>query len=195
MTRVVSFVVLVGVIAVIGFLFYRVISDFLLPMFLAALLVVIFRPWHRWFVDKLKGRVRVAAALTTASAVVVVLGPASLIIALTLWELTSSTTTDTGTPEIKQAAQSTLQTSLSEFRQSLENLAGRNSKGQPRWTLEKAYLRAIRYIESSLASLREAAQVGAHMKAMPMHSRSCSKHWTISDLMSRTRKTPVRWSS
>jgi predicted PurR-regulated permease PerM len=159
----VSFVVLVGVIAVIGFLFYRVISGFLLPMFLAALLVVVFQPWHRWFVVKLKGHVRVAAALTTASAVVVVLGPAALIIVLTIWELTSGAS---DTPEIKQAAQSSVQTSLSEFRKSLQSLfntpvAKRRSGEQPRLTLDKPYLPEIRYIETSLASLRLEAQVGA----------------------------------
>ena len=36
MSRMVSLGVLVGVIAIIGFLFYRVISGFLLPMFLGS---------------------------------------------------------------------------------------------------------------------------------------------------------------
>ena len=163
MSRLVSFVVLVGVIAVIGFLFYRVISGFLLPMFLAALLVVMFQPWHRWFVHKLGGRVRVAALLTTASVVVVVLGPSALIIALTVWELTSGTAS---TPEIKQAAQLRVQSSLSEFRRSLESLlntpeAKRLPEERPLLTLEKTYLPEIRYIETSLESLRHEAQVGA----------------------------------
>lgn len=161
MSRVVSFIVLVGAIAVIGFLFYRVISGFLLPMFLAALLVVIFQPWHRWFVAKFKGRVRVAAAVTTASAVVVVLGPATLIVLLTVWELTTSGTPSVdGTAEISPA-ETTLQSSLRELRESIEDLAGDDADGHPRLILEKVYLREIRYIESSLASLRHEASAGA----------------------------------
>ena len=65
MSRVVSFVVLLAVILVIGALFFRVMANFLLPLFLAALLVVIFRPLHRWILQRCRGRDRVAAALTT----------------------------------------------------------------------------------------------------------------------------------
>ena len=87
MSRMVSFGVLVGAIAVIGFLFYRVISGFLLPLFLAALLVVIFQPWFLYFIAKCGGRLRIAALLTTASAIVVAIGPAALVGALAVWEL------------------------------------------------------------------------------------------------------------
>ena len=83
----ISFGVLVGAIAVIGFLFYRVISGFLLPLFLAALLVVIFQPWFRYFIAKCGGRIRLAAVLTTISAVVVGIGPLALVGALAAWEL------------------------------------------------------------------------------------------------------------
>ena len=48
MSRLMSFVVLIGVIAVVGFLFYRVMAGFLLPLFGAAVLVVIFHPVYRW---------------------------------------------------------------------------------------------------------------------------------------------------
>ena len=47
MSRMVSFIVLIVIIVLIGFLFFRVMAPFLLPLFLAALMVVIFHPLHR----------------------------------------------------------------------------------------------------------------------------------------------------
>ena len=48
MSRIVSFIVLLAFIVVIGALFYKVMIGFLVPVFLAAVLVVLFRPMHRW---------------------------------------------------------------------------------------------------------------------------------------------------
>jgi predicted PurR-regulated permease PerM len=75
MTRIVSFFVLIGIIVVIGFLFFRVMAPFLLPLFLAALLVVIFHPTHLWLVERCKGRQRLASALTTTLVLLIVLLP------------------------------------------------------------------------------------------------------------------------
>ena len=67
MSRYVSFGVLLAVIAILTFAFYEILAGFLVPLFLAALLVVIFGPLFRWLVDLCKGRRRVAALLTTVS--------------------------------------------------------------------------------------------------------------------------------
>ncbi len=80
MARIVSFVVLVAILLVIAGLFYQVIARFLLPMFLAVLLVVIFGPLHRWLVVKCRGRVRLAAGLTTAAILLILLIPFLLIL-------------------------------------------------------------------------------------------------------------------
>jgi predicted PurR-regulated permease PerM len=80
--RWVSFFVLAAIVAVVGYVFFQVMAYFLLPMFLAVILVVMFRPLHRWFIVKCKGRGRLAAALTTLATMVIVLGPLLLIIAL-----------------------------------------------------------------------------------------------------------------
>lgn len=80
MSRMISFWILVGIIAVIGFLFYQVMLPFVLPLFLAAVLVVMFRPVHRWFLVKCKGRPRLAASLTTAAVMLIVLAPAGVIL-------------------------------------------------------------------------------------------------------------------
>jgi len=82
MSRMVSFAVLIGIIIVIGFLFYRVMSGFLLPLFLAALLVVIFRPLHQWIQGKCNNRARTAAGLTTACIMLIVLVPCGLVVTL-----------------------------------------------------------------------------------------------------------------
>jgi predicted PurR-regulated permease PerM len=161
MSRIVSFAVLVGVIAVIGFLFYRVISGFLLPMFLAALLVVIFQPWYRWFFVRCKGRVRLAALLTTISAVVVVVVPTTLIVLLAVWELypdsdgTPPPTSVTAAAVSSDEEETAVERTLSALRDSLESASGH------RLRLSVPYTKELRYIEASLDSLRERAAVGA----------------------------------
>lgn len=79
MTRMVSFLVLLAILVTIGILFIRVMADFLLPMFLAVLLVVIFQPVHQWFRAMFNGRDRLAAILTTTAIILIVLLPLLLI--------------------------------------------------------------------------------------------------------------------
>lgn len=75
MARVVSFVVLIAILLVIGALFFQVMAIFMLPMFMALLLVVMFAPMHQWFLGKCGGRHRVAALLTTVTILLIVLIP------------------------------------------------------------------------------------------------------------------------
>jgi predicted PurR-regulated permease PerM len=78
--RIVSFVVLVVILLIIGALFLKVMAGFLLPLFLALLLVVMFGPLHRWFLRKCRGYNKIAALLTTVSILVLVLVPLSLLL-------------------------------------------------------------------------------------------------------------------
>jgi predicted PurR-regulated permease PerM len=73
--RIVSLVVLVAILLVMAVLFFRVMSDFLLPLFLAVLLVVMFGPLHRWFRSRCGGYERIAALLTTGLILLMVLIP------------------------------------------------------------------------------------------------------------------------
>ncbi|MBL9124854.1 MAG: AI-2E family transporter [Planctomycetaceae bacterium] len=75
MTRLVSLLVLCAIVILCGVLFFQVMARFLLPMFLAVILVVMFRPLHQWFVGKCRGHVRIAAGLTTLAILVIVLAP------------------------------------------------------------------------------------------------------------------------
>ena len=75
MPRVVSFFVLVGIILLLGAMFFKVMVQFIVPLFLAAVLVVVFRPLHHWMLRKCSGRKRVAAGLTTFTIVLIVLLP------------------------------------------------------------------------------------------------------------------------
>ena len=92
MARIISLVVLVAIVLVIAVLFFKVMADFLIPMFLALLLVVMFGPLHRWFKAKCRGHDRLAAGLTTAAILLIVLVPMALIVmeaaqeSLTLYE-------------------------------------------------------------------------------------------------------------
>lgn len=75
MPRVVSFIVLLAIVLVIGIKFFQVMALFIVPLFLAAVLVVIFKPIHLWIVAKVGRHRRLAALLTTLVIVLIVLLP------------------------------------------------------------------------------------------------------------------------
>jgi predicted PurR-regulated permease PerM len=79
MARIVSLVVLIVILLAVGGLFLQVMAGFLLPLFLALLLVVIFGPLHDWFQKKCAGHDRIAALLTTGSILLLVLIPLLLL--------------------------------------------------------------------------------------------------------------------
>jgi predicted PurR-regulated permease PerM len=81
MARIVSLVALVVILLVIAGLFFQVMANFLLPLFLAVLLVVMFGPLNRWFRGHCRGHDRVAAGLTTLSILLMVLAPLLLLLA------------------------------------------------------------------------------------------------------------------
>ena len=80
MSRLISFAVLIAIIIVIGLLFYNVMVGFFVPVFLAAVLVVVFHPLHRWVLTKTGQRERLSAAITTMLIMVSVLLPLGTVI-------------------------------------------------------------------------------------------------------------------
>lgn len=82
MTRYISFAVLLAIIIVIGSLFYRVMIGFFVPVFLAAVLVVVFRPLHRWVLSRVGERDHLASGITTSLIVLIVLLPAGFVLSL-----------------------------------------------------------------------------------------------------------------
>ena len=81
MTRLVSLGVILGLVVVFGLLSLRVMSSFLLPLLLAAMLVVVFGPLHRWLRDRIRAPEWVAAGLTTLFVLLIVLVPLFLLVA------------------------------------------------------------------------------------------------------------------
>ncbi|TWT90112.1 putative inner membrane protein [Pseudobythopirellula maris] len=73
--RVVSLLVLVAVVLLIGMMFFRVMAGFLVPLFLAAVLVVVFQPLHDWVKGHLPNRPRLSALATTLLITLIVIGP------------------------------------------------------------------------------------------------------------------------
>lgn len=82
MSRLISLIVLLASIVIIGALFYKVMIGFLVPVFLAAVMVVVFRPLHRWILGKVGQREHLAAGLTTGLVIFSVLLPAALTITM-----------------------------------------------------------------------------------------------------------------
>lgn len=81
MARFMSLGVIIGLVVVFGLLSIRVMASFFLPLLLAAMLVVIFGPLHRWLREKLAGPEWVAAVLTTLFVLLIVFAPVGLIAA------------------------------------------------------------------------------------------------------------------
>lgn len=79
MSRLLSFAVLIAIIIIIGLLFYKVLIGFFIPLFLASVLVVVFRPLHRWVLEKTGHRERLSAVLTTLLILLTLLLPVGLL--------------------------------------------------------------------------------------------------------------------
>jgi len=82
-----SFYALLATVVAVGLLFYRVAQPFLLPIFLAAMLAVIFRPLHERCAKWCRGHRHVAAALVTAFVLLIVLLPISVAVVMAGQEL------------------------------------------------------------------------------------------------------------
>lgn len=82
MSRWVSFIVLASIVVLVAVLFFQVMASFILPMFFALILVVMFRPLHRWMTERCGGRVRVAAGITTAITMLIVFLPLLTIVSM-----------------------------------------------------------------------------------------------------------------
>jgi predicted PurR-regulated permease PerM len=80
---------LVAILIGTGIMFFDVMSGFILPIFLALLLVVMFRPLNHWLVRWCKGHVRIAAGLTTLFILFIALIPMGFM----LWQATSQAMT------------------------------------------------------------------------------------------------------
>jgi predicted PurR-regulated permease PerM len=96
--RLISFFVLIAIIVLSGAMFYKVMASFVLPLFLAAVLCVVFAPLHRYIRRKLKNRIRLSALATTAVIGLVVLLP--LIVTVGIAVVEGSRLTSTVTPAV-----------------------------------------------------------------------------------------------
>jgi len=73
--RRVSFYALIATAVAVGVLLYRVIEPFLLPLFLAAVLALLFRPAQDWLTARFHGQRYFAAGLLTVAIMLLGLGP------------------------------------------------------------------------------------------------------------------------
>jgi predicted PurR-regulated permease PerM len=96
--RLISFLVLIAIIVLSGAMFYQVMASFVLPLFLAAVLCVVFAPLHRLILNKFKSRIRLASLATTTVIGLVVLLP--LIITVSIAVVEGSRLASTITPAV-----------------------------------------------------------------------------------------------
>jgi predicted PurR-regulated permease PerM len=165
-SRLVSFILLIGIIAILGVIFYQVMARFLVPLFLSALLVVIFRPLHRWVLEKVKGRQQVAAMLTTLIILLLVLIPVSSLVFLAATE---------GSSVFKQVNTAKISDSLSSVRSKLR--------------LDMPSAREIRGIESRLTELQSSMVLNE--KDLETHSALFFE--IVSDSVLIAKNQDLRW--
>jgi predicted PurR-regulated permease PerM len=67
--------VLLATVLLVGAVFFQVMAQFIVPLFLACVLLVVFQPLHAWVLGKLPGHPRVSALVTTILILLVVLLP------------------------------------------------------------------------------------------------------------------------
>ncbi|WP_442506093.1 AI-2E family transporter [Novipirellula sp. SH528] len=89
LSRILSVLMLLLGIFAVGALFYKVMAGFFVPLFLAALLVVIFRPVHDWIYVQTKGKRRLAAASTTLMILMMVLMPMIVVLSVATSQFTA----------------------------------------------------------------------------------------------------------
>ncbi len=75
MPRVISFIVLLAIVLLVGAVFFQVMAQFIVPLFLACVLLVVFQPLHRWILNHLPKHPRLSALVTTVLILLVVLLP------------------------------------------------------------------------------------------------------------------------
>jgi predicted PurR-regulated permease PerM len=73
--RVISFIVLLAIVLLVGAIFFQVMAQFFVPLFLACVLLVVFAPLHRWVAERMPLWPRTAAMLTTIGIILVVVLP------------------------------------------------------------------------------------------------------------------------
>ena len=73
--RVISFIVLLAIVLLVGAIFFQVMAQFFVPLFLACVLLVVFEPVHRWIGDRMPKWPRTAAMLTTVAIILLVVLP------------------------------------------------------------------------------------------------------------------------
>ena len=144
-SRLVSFILLVVIVAILGVVFYQVMSRFLVPLFLSALLVVIFRPLHDWVLEKVNGRQQVGALLTTLIILLLVLVPVSSLVFMAITE---------GSAVVKQVNAPKIMDDLGSVRSRLG--------------LDMPSAREIRAVESRLAEMQ--SSVVLDQKDLQRHS-------------------------
>jgi predicted PurR-regulated permease PerM len=105
MARLVSLGILVLLIIVLGVTFYHVVAPFLLPLFVAGVVSLLFRPLYRRILSRLtweKNKETAAAGLTTAAALATFLIPLLLCVFFAVGELLSLAYQVKTSPEFRQ---------------------------------------------------------------------------------------------
>jgi predicted PurR-regulated permease PerM len=104
MQRAISLAILVVLVVLLAILFYQVMIGFLLPLFVATLLAILFQPLHTRMVHWFRGHDRLAAGVTTAIILLIVLAPLAFTIFRAATEASAILSREHGGPQLNQEA-------------------------------------------------------------------------------------------
>ena len=82
MFRIVSLSIVLTLIVVLGITFFRVVSPYLMPLFVAGVTAILAQPLFQYFVRRTDGKVRLASGLATATVVLAILVPIAVVTAV-----------------------------------------------------------------------------------------------------------------
>lgn len=184
MTRLMSLGIILGLVAIFGLLSLRVLASFLLPLLLAAMLVVIFGPLHRWLMRRFAWSDWMAALVTTLFVLLIVLVPLLLLVARAGGEAVAMLRSPTGLkldPHVldRLVASVTEATGLplsaddvnGELKKLAEDLIGPIAKGAPK-VLVKMIIGLIVLIVSFFYFLADGPRmIKAVMRLVPLDQR------------------------
>lgn len=124
MPRIVSLGVMLGLIIVLGIMFFQVIAPFLLPLFLAGITAVICQPVFRFYMQRTKDRIHWAAGLTTATFMAALLIPLSVIVLVASLQLYTFASNLADSPRWKESVTQTRDRARAHSENALERTIG-----------------------------------------------------------------------
>jgi predicted PurR-regulated permease PerM len=165
-TQYFSFALLLVIIILVGIVFYEVMANFLVPLFLAAIMVVVFRPWYDWIRKQIPGRDSIAALLTSLSVLLIVLVPLGTLLTLAAVEC-QQVLRQVNSAKVIRSAGLDLPPAVRAIESEIQFLGDNNPNDQANQNLHRVGLYEIKSAAADLASVWDLPKVESGVAPTP----------------------------